>query len=121
GQHGAQEHAEGGVEHARGDGDPDGVVDERPEQVLFHRAHGAAREPDRGGDAGQIAAHEGDVAGLDGDVGPGADGDPDVGLGEGGRVVDPVADHRHDLPLGLEATDLLDLALGEDLGDDAGD
>ncbi len=43
----------------------------------------------------QVAADEGEIAGLDGDVGPGAHGDAEVGLGEGGGVVDSVADHRH--------------------------
>ena len=37
---------------------------------------------------------EDDVCGLDGDVGAGSDGDPDVRLCQGWRVVDAVAHHR---------------------------
>lgn len=43
-----------------------------------------------------------DVGGLDGHVGAGADGDADVGLSEGGRVVDPVPDHGHPEPPPLQ-------------------
>ena len=57
----------------------------------------------------EVAAHEGEVAGLDGDVGAGAHGDAEVGLGEGGGVVDAVADHGDDLAFGLEAPDDVDL------------
>ena len=45
----------------------------------------------------------------------------EVGLGEGGGVVDAVADHGDDLALGLEAADDLDLVAGQDLGDDGVD
>ena len=69
----------------------------------------------------QVAADEGEVAGFDGDVGAGAHGDPEVGLGEGGGVVDAVADHGDDVAVGLEAPDDLDLVAGEDLGDDGVD
>src|SRR5699024_127521 len=86
--------------------------------VGLDRAQGPAGEPD-GVDRGpQVAAHEGDVGGLDGDVGAGAHGQAEVGLGEGGGVVDAVADHRDDLALGLQAGDDVDLVLGQDLGDD---
>ena len=73
-----------------------------------------------GGDS-QVAADEGEVAGFDGDVGAGAHGDPEVGLGEGGGVVDTVADHGHGLALGLQAADDVDLVGGQDLGDDGVD
>ena len=53
----------------------------------------------------EVAADEGEVAGFDGDVGAGAHGDAEVGLGEGGGVVDAVADHGDDLALGLQAAD----------------
>ncbi len=61
---------------------------------------------------------EGDVGGLDGDVGAGADGEADVGLGEGGCVVDAVADHGDDTAFVLEAAHLEGLVLGEHLGED---
>src|SRR3546814_13396184 len=51
----------------------------------------------------EIAPYEGDVAGFDGDVGAGAHGEAEVGLGEGGGVVDAVTDHGHRAALSLEA------------------
>ena len=42
---------------------------------------------------------------------------PEVGLHECGRVVDAVADHRDDLPGGLQAGHLGLLAGGQDVGD----
>ena len=47
----------------------------------------------------QVGAHQGEIAGLDGDVGAGTHGDPEVGLCESGGVVDTVADHRHNSAL----------------------
>ena len=52
--------------------------------------------------AAQVAADQGDVGGGHRHVGAGADGDAEVGLGQRRRVVDAVADHRHDLALGLQ-------------------
>lgn len=43
-------------------------------------------------------------------------GDPHVGLGEGGRVVDAVPHHRDDRTLSLQTSDHLDLLLGQTLG-----
>ena len=62
-----------------------------------------AREGDRRDHAARVAADEGDVGRLDGHVGAGADRDPEVGRGEGRGVVDPVADHGHDLAPGAAA------------------
>ncbi|BCM64732.1 hypothetical protein EASAB2608_00066 [Streptomyces sp. EAS-AB2608] len=106
------------VEGARGEGDADGVVDQGEQQVLLDVAHGGAGEPDGGDDAGEGAGDEGDVGGLDGDVGAGADGQADVGGGQGGGVVDAVADHAHRAALGLEATDRVGLVLRQHLGQD---
>ena len=72
-------------------------------------------------DAAQAAADQGDVGGGDGDVGAGADGDAEVGLGQGGGVVDAVADHRDHVPVGLEGGDAVGLVGGQDLGDDVVD
>src|SRR3546814_11396342 len=66
----------------------------------------------------EIAPYEGDVAGFDGDVGAGAHGEAEVGLGEGGGVVDAVTDHGHRAALSLEALDDVDLVLRQHLGDD---
>ncbi len=64
------------------------------------------RSPAQGdglGHAGQVAAEEGDVGGLHGHVGARADGDADVGLGQGRGVVDAVADHGHPPAFGLQS------------------
>ena len=45
-------------------------------------------------------------------VGAGTHGDANLGLGERRRIVDPVASHRDDVTLSLEALDGLDLLLG---------
>ena len=42
----------------------------------------ARDRPIAAGDAARVAADERDVGRLDGDVGAGPDGDPEVGLGE---------------------------------------
>ena len=59
-------------------------------------------KPDRVGRGTEVAGDERQVGGLDRDVGAGADREPEVGLGEGGCVVDAVTDHRDDLALGLQ-------------------
>src|SRR5699024_12242781 len=71
GHRGAGQH---GVEHAeRGDGDRGRVVGERPEQVGLDRAEGLAGQADGIDGAAEVTSHQGDVAGLDRDVGAGAD------------------------------------------------
>ena len=60
---------------------------------------------------------EREVGGLDRDVGAGADRQAEVGLGERGRVVDAVADHRDGAALALQALDHVGLVGGHDLGD----
>ena len=56
------------------------VVGEGPEQVALDRAQRAARQPDGVGGRAQVAAHERQVARLDGGVGAGAHGQAEVGL-----------------------------------------
>ena len=56
--------------------------------------------------------------GLDRDVGAGAHGQPEVGGGQRGGVVDAVADHRDACALGLQPLDDGDLVGGQHLGDD---
>src|SRR3546814_8132008 len=63
-----------------------------------------------------VAAHEDDVSCLDGDVGAGTDGHPDVRLGKGRGVVHAIADHRHPAPSGLQLSHLGGLVAGEHLG-----
>jgi hypothetical protein len=103
-------------ERDRGD-----VVGERPEEVSFDRRQRSAREANRVDGRAQIARDERQVARLDRDVSARADRDPEVGLGKSGRIVDAVADHRHDLSQILEPPDLGHLLGGVDLGEDAVD
>ncbi len=67
----------------------------------------------------EIALEERDAGALHGHVGAGAHGDADVGLGEGGGIVDAVARHGHLPPFRLQPLDdlalLLRLHLGHDL------
>ena len=55
--------------------------------------------------------------GLDRHVGAGADREPEVGLGERGRVVHAVAHHGDDPALGLQATHHVGLVRRQHLGD----
>ena len=82
-------------------------------------AHRRPRELDGGNHAGEAALHQGDVAGFHGDVGSGAHGETDVGLGERRGVVDPVTDHGHDFAFALQQLDLVGLVVGQDLGEDS--
>ena len=68
------------------------------------------------GHAPKASADEGDVGGLDRDVGAGADGDADVGLGQRRRVVDAVADHGHGFAALLELAHARRLVRRQDLG-----
>ena len=104
-----------------GDGERDrgDVVGEGPEEVALDRAQGPSREADRVGGGAQVAGDERQVGRLDRDVGAGADREAEVGLRERGRVVDAVADHRHDLARCLQALDLGDLVVRVDLGEHA--
>ena len=108
-EHAGQAHRCAGDERVEqpggGEGDGGDVVAEGPEQVGLDGAQGAPGQADGVGGDAQVAVDEGEVAGFDGDVGAGAHGDPEVGLGEGGGVVDAVADHGDDVAVGLEASD----------------
>src|SRR6185369_6700098 len=93
GQDRVEQDAVPGVERPGGHRDEQGVVGEGPAEALLDGGDGTPGQRDRGDDAAQVAADEGDVGGGDGDVGAGADGDADVRAGQCGRVVDAVADH----------------------------
>ena len=70
--------------------------------------------------AARVAADQGEVGGADGGVGAGADRHAEVGLGEGGGVVDPVADEHGRLPVFLQSPDDLGLAVGPYAGEHVG-
>ena len=94
GNHRVQRDAKAG-EHARRQRDADGVVEERPEQVFVNVAHHRAGQPHGGRHIGQITAHQHHIGGVQCHVRTGADGNAGLGAGQGGRIVDAVADHRH--------------------------
>ena len=110
-EHGVERQAERD-EHARRDGDADGVVEKRPEQVLVDVAQRRAAEPDGRRDVAQAAVDEHDVGRVDGHVRARADGDADVRARERRRVVDAVADHG-DLAACAQAADLALLTVGQ--------
>ena len=68
-------------------------------------------------DGARVAADQGHVGGLDRRVGAGAHGQAQIGLGERGGVVDPVADHGHRAALVLQAPDRVQLAARVHPGD----
>jgi hypothetical protein len=74
--------------------------------VLAHLAEGATADRKRRGHVEWVGAHENDVGGLDGDVRSGADGDPQVCVSRGWRIIDAVAGHGHLLTGPLQVNDL---------------
>ena len=73
------------------------------------------------GAAREGAGDQGAGAGADGEVTPGADGQPGVGLRQGGRVVDAVADQGDHASFGLQPNDLGELLRGQHSCDDVVD
>ena len=64
-------------------------------------------------DCGEVVVEEHHVGGLLADVGAGhAHADPDVGPLDGHAVVDAVAGHADDVPVGLQGVHDADLVLG---------
>ena len=107
---GQAEDAEQGQRHQD---DHDG---QRQPDVLQHDRAGAVGVVEDLREVTQVLAHERHVGGLDGDVGAhGAHGDAEVGRGQRGRVVDPVADHRGD-PFAAEVGHQPRLVLRAQLG-----
>ena len=94
------------VEEAeRGERQRGGVVAERPGEVAADGPEGGAGERDRVGDASEVVAEQDQVRGADRDVGAGPEGQPEVGGGERGGVIDAVADHGDPVPLRLQPGD----------------
>ena len=77
--------------HPGGQGDRDDVVAGRPPQVLHHLGVRGPRQSDDRDDVGRIAPDQHDIGRFDRDIGARPDGDPQIGLDQGGRVVDAVA------------------------------
>ena len=115
GEHGVELESEGDKQHARSQRDADGVVEEGPEQILLDVADHRAGEFNGGDSVEQVALHQDDVGGFDGDIGAGADGNAHVRSCQGRGIVDAVADHGDLLALCLELAHFLLLILGENL------
>ena len=64
----------------------------------------------------EVALDQGDAGALDGHVRARSHGDPHIGLGERGRVVDPVARHGDLSARGLKIPDDAGLVLGQQVG-----
>src|SRR5829696_543612 len=102
---------------AGGDRHGEQVVAGRPPEILQHLAVAGLRQPQDPEDAAGVVGGQHDPGRLDGHVGAGADGHAHVGPGQGGGVVDAVADHGHPQAAALEAGHGRVLVLGQDLGE----
>ena len=101
------------VGQARSEGNTYYIIDEGPEEVLADHRDGTLGEGDGIGDAAQVGAHERHLGHLHRYVGTLAHGDADIGSGEGLRVVDAVAHHRHMAAFMLQLSDEVLLVLRE--------
>ncbi len=119
GPFGAEDSAEGGFEEAGGDWGSDRAVAGGPTEVPSHPADRAPSDAHGDRDVQGVGAHEHDIDGLDGHVGACADDDTQVGLGEDGGVVDPVAEYADLLACSREFGDFAGSVFWEDFGDDA--
>ncbi len=72
---------------------------------VSRRPQGRPGQPHRVDGADQVAPDQREVGRLDGHIAAGADGDPEVGLSQRGRIVDAVPDHRDHLALRLQCRD----------------
>ena len=126
-----EELAEQQLHREQGDAAVD--VEDRGEQhQLQHRRQDRELQLDVGGDApvdvsaevdgahegGEVVVGEDDLGGLLGDLRAAAHGDADVGLLEGGGVVDGVAGHGDDLAGFLHQPGEAELVLGGDAAED---
>jgi hypothetical protein len=82
---------------------------------LLDLAHCLPGKGDGGDHIPKVIADDDDAAGLHGDIRAGTHGDAEVGLGQGGGVIDAVADHGDALPLLLQPLDILGLVRREHL------
>ena len=102
-------------QHTGGERDRDRVVARGPPQVLHHLAVRRAGEVDDRRHVAGVRAHQNDVRRLDRHVGPRADRDPHVGLGQRGCVVHAVAGHPYREAARLHLLDLRRLLIRQDL------
>ena len=99
GQHRVEQPAGGGIKDPGGERNPQPIVDEGQEEVLLDDPHDGPAEPHGAGEGREIAPGQDEAGAPHGDVRAGAHRHPDVGRGERGGVVDPVAGEDHVLAL----------------------
>ncbi len=110
---GAADHVEVTAAGQRDHGD---VVEQREPEALLDDRQGLPAQADAEGDLREVVGHQGDVGGFVGDIGAGdAHRHADVGDGEGGGVVDAVADHG-DAAVLFQGFDALGFLFGQDSG-----
>ena len=95
----------------------DDVVAERPEKVFADVLQGRASESDRGGDIRGTAVDEDGVRSIDGDIGTGTDGNPEIGACQRRCIVDTVTDHGN-VSRFLQGTDDFFFSVGKNACDD---
>src|SRR5215813_14565218 len=95
GNHWAEQQPEHRIQHASGDRDTDGVIDEREEEVLADVPHGAPAETPSPGDATQVSLDKGHASAFHRHIRACPHGNPDMRLRQGWRVVDAIPGHRH--------------------------
>ncbi len=62
-------------------------------------------------------AHQGDRRGFNSDIAAAAHGDPDIRLGQRRGVVNPIANHRHFVPLALQTLNGIGFTVRQHAGD----
>lgn len=91
------------------------VISGRPDEVLLHLPVALFAQSNQMSHVSRVVFHKYDIRKLHGHVSPRSDGDTDVRARQRWRVVDPIADHRHEFILFLEFNDLLILILQQHL------
>mmetsp|Transcript_30052 Transcript_30052/g.70854 ORF Transcript_30052/g.70854 Transcript_30052/m.70854 type:complete len:256 (-) Transcript_30052:317-1084(-) len=106
------------VKDSGGERNAQTVVQQGPQKIQLNAPKNHPAYVEGGADIAYVAFDEHHVGGLRSNLGPLSDAESHVGLYQRGRVVDPVADHCHNLSLILQLPDLFDLGRRERLGYD---
>ena len=93
-------------------GDRHHVITCGPNQVLDHLAVRGPAQFHNPHNVEGITFHQDDVRGLHRDIRPTANGNTNIGAGQGGSVVHAIPHHRHLFPLRLQFPDFLILVFG---------
>ena len=109
-----------------GHGQPDGqeqhdldLLDQHIERVGQQALEGDPALAYGGEDAAEPGLGQHHAGGGLGDIRRGRDGDPDLGLAQGRRIVGAIAAHADDMAMTLKGLDQPEFLLGHDAGEDA--